>query len=212
MQDSYKNFDNLETTFGKSNVIQERISLVASHMYKQYIDDKKAEFNGLQCFMEIYKELQIITDLLKQTFASRNIPTQDIYVVTDRDTKVIMLNIMWQKITFSIRSNIMPQSLQRETTPMLSYRIMAIKGNYNDLMKNTDDDEMEIMLRNEVASLYIPAENTQPAIMTIKYLLNKEFLLTPVDASKEFVLKVIELVCGGGIIHKTSPEKPQFKV
>lgn len=210
MQDS--NFDNLETTFGKSSVTQERISLVASHMYKQYLDSNNARFNGLQCFMEIYKEVQIIADLLKQTFAARNIPTQDICVYTDRDKNYITLNILWQKITFSTKYNKTAQYLERDmgNSKMLSFRIMAINGGFDELMKNSDEEEMEIMLTNEVASLYIPAEKNQIAIMTVKSLLNKEFSLSPVDASKEFVLKVIELVCGGGIVHQKKPKKTQL--
>ena len=58
-------FDNLETTFGKSTVTQERVSLVASHMYKQYLDLNNAVNNGYRAFMEINKELEIIADILK---------------------------------------------------------------------------------------------------------------------------------------------------
>ena len=143
MQDNYKNFDNLETTFGKSTITQERVSLVSSHMYKQYLDFNNAVNNGYQAFMEINEEVKIVADLLKQYFSARNIPTQNIYVETDANKTVIMLNVLWHKISFSIRSNLQPQALPREMgAPMLSYRIMAIKGNYKDLMKNTDKEEI----------------------------------------------------------------------
>ncbi|MBR1753252.1 hypothetical protein IJ732_00300 [bacterium] len=209
MQDNYQSFDNLETTFGKSSVTQERVSLVASHMYKQYLDFNNAANNGYRAFLEIDKELQIISDLLKQSFAARNISTQNIYVEKDSQTQmtVVMLNVLWHKISFSIRSNLQPKALPREIgAPMLSYRIMAIKGNYNEIMKNADKtkDETETLLENEVASLFIPAEKTHPAIMTIRHLANKELPLSAVDASKEFVLKVLESVCGGGIYHEMS--------
>jgi hypothetical protein len=209
MQDNYKSFDNLETTFGKSSVTQERVSLVASHMYKQYLDFNNAATNGYQAFLEIHKEVQIIADLLKHSFAARNIPTQNIYVETDSKNTVIMLNVLWHKISFSRRSNLQPQALPREmgNVPFLSYRIMAFKGNYNELVKNTDKEEMELFLENEVASLFIPAEKTQHAIMTIRHLANKELTLSSADASKEFVLKVLESVCGGGIYHEMSNRK-----
>lgn len=202
-------FDNLETTFGKSTVTQERVSLVASHMYKQYLDFNNAVNNGYRAFMEIEKELEIIADILKKSFAARNIPTQNIYVEKDseKQTTVVMLNALWLKISFSIRSNIQPTALSREQgAPLLSYRIMAIKGNYKEIMDSADkkQDETSIMLDNEVASLFIPAEKSQPSIMTIKYLANKEFPLSSVDASREFVLKVLETVCGRGNYHKMS--------
>ena len=206
MQDNYKNFDNLETTFGKSTVTQERVSLIASHMYKQYLDFNNAVNNGYNTFLEINRELQIIADLLKQSFAARNIPTQNIFVETDSQKSVVILNVLWHKISFSIRSNLQPQALPREigNQPLLSYRIMAIIGNYNELIKNTDEEEMKVLLDNEIASLFIPPEKTQPVIMTIrKHLIpNKEIPLSSIDASKEFVLKVMELVCGGGILHE----------
>lgn len=218
MQDNYKSFDNLETTFGKSTVIQDRVSLVASHMYKQYLDFNNAANNGYQVFMEINKEVQIIADLLKQSFAARNIQTQNISVQTDDDKMAVMLNIMWHKISFSIRSNhpqgtlLYPQALERERgkNPMMSYRIMAIKGNYNELIKNSDKDEMDILLENEIASLFVSADKTQPAIMTVRHLLNKELSLNIADASKEFVLNVLESVCRGGILHKMSGDIKQF--
>lgn len=207
MRDNYQSFDNLETTFGKSSVTQERVSLVASHMYKQYLDFNNAANNGYRAFLEIHKELQIVADLLKQSFAARNIPSQNIYVETDNQKTVIMLNVLWHKISFSIRSNLQPKALPRDVgAPMISYRIMAIKGNYSELIKNSDGDkeEIDILLDNEVASLFVPAEKTRPAIMTMRHLANKELPLNSSDASKEFVLKVLESVCGGGIYHEMS--------
>jgi len=212
LQDNYKSFDNLETTFGKSSVTQERVSLVSTHMYKQYLDFNNAATNGYQAFLEINKEVQIIADLLRQYFSARNIPTQNIYVETDSKNTVVMLNVLWHKISFLIRCNLQPQALPRESgAPFLSYRIMAIKGNYKELVKNIEKDEMEIFLENEVASLFIPPEKTQHAIMTIRYLANKEISLNSADASKEFVLKVLESVCGGGIYHEMS-NRTQFNI
>ena len=216
VQDNYKSFDNLETTFGKSSVTQERVSLVASHMYKQYLDFSNSSSNGYRAFLEISKEVQIISDLLSQSFSARNIPNQNIFVEHDSQKTVVMLNVLWHKISFSIRSNIQPQALPRDmgAAPIISYRIMALKGNYNELLKTAqkeNKEEMEVLLNHEVASLFIPAEKTQPAIMTIRHLANKELTLSSVDASKEFVLKVLESVCGGGIYHEMSNRK-QFNL
>ena len=86
---------------------------------------------------------------------------------------------------------------------------MAIRGNYYELMNGVKnhDEEMVKLLDNEVASLFIPAETNQNSIMKIKHLPAREFYLTQIDAPKEFVLKVIETICGGGFYHEEGSRK-----
>lgn len=43
--------------------------------------------------------------------------------------------------------------------------------------------------------------------MKIKHLANREFYLNQVDAPREFVLKVIETICGGGFYHEEGARK-----
>ena len=92
---------------------------------------------------------------------------------------------------------------------MFSGRIMAINGNYNELMegKHNRSEMMEILLEKEVASLYVPADKSQNSIFKIKHLANREFFLNSSDASREFVLKIIETVCGGGLYHEEGSRK-----
>jgi len=59
-------------------------------------------------------------------------------------------------------------------------------------------------LDNEIASLYIPAEKNQSVIMTIRHKDNQEHFLTHVDAPRDFLLKVIEIICAGGQFHEQS--------
>ncbi|RAI15962.1 MAG: hypothetical protein DKM22_00335 [Candidatus Melainabacteria bacterium] len=208
MHDNYESFDNLETSFRKSSVIQERVALVASHMYKQFLDYQHASLNANQTFLKMVDELQIVADSLRQSFSSRGITTQNIYVEVDTQKTVAVINILWHKISFTSRCNYQPQALPREVgAPMLSYRIMAVKGNYHELIKNAKNDEMEVLLDHEVASLFVPAEKTQLSVMTIRHLGNKELSLSSIDASKEFVLKVLETVCGGGVYHEMGSRK-----
>ena len=61
---------------------------------------------------------------------------------------------------------------------------------------------MAKLLENEIASLYVPAETNQNSILKIKHLGNKEFYLNQLDAPREFVLKVVEIICGGGLYHE----------
>jgi len=92
---------------------------------------------------------------------------------------------------------------------MFSGRIMAISGNYNELMEGitSRSDMMAKLLDAEVASLFVPADKTQNSIFKIRHLSNREFFLNSSDAAREFVLKVIETICGGGLYHEEGSRK-----
>ncbi|MBR6098196.1 hypothetical protein IKP85_00450 [bacterium] len=211
MLNNYESFDNSETSSRKSVLVQERVGLVATHMYKQFLDYQHATINTNDIFVQMIQNVQDVTDILKESFASRGITTQNIYIDTDVQKSVIILNVLWHKISFTTRCNFEPQALYRTNlNHMPSTRIMAIKGNYNEIMLGVKDhdEEMGKLLDNEVASLYIPPENTHSAIMKIKTLGDKEFKLNQVDAPREFTLKVLEVVCGGpGFYHEEGSRK-----
>ena len=92
---------------------------------------------------------------------------------------------------------------------MFSGRIMAINGDFNELLegKKSRNDIMEVLLDKEVASLYVPADKSQNSIFKMKHIPNREFFLNNTDASREFVLKIIETVCGGGLYHEEGSRK-----
>ncbi|MDR1168467.1 MAG: hypothetical protein LBK53_06240 [Heliobacteriaceae bacterium] len=207
---NYESFDNSETSARKSSLIQERTGLVSAHMYKQFLDYQHANVNTSEIFCRMVDNLQAVVETLKEAFSSRGVTTQNIYVDTDSQNSVVIVNILWHKISFTTRCNFQPQALYREEGKhMFSSRIMAIKGNYNELMKGVveHDEEMVKLLDNEVASLFVPPQNTQTSIMKIKHLSNREFHLNQIDAPREFVLKVIEAICGGGFYHEEGSRK-----
>ncbi len=210
MLNNYESFDNSETSSRKSALIQERIGLVSTHMYKQFLDYQHATMNTAEIFAGMAGDLQDVVDTLKEAFASRNVTTQNIYIDLDPQKSVIIMNILWHKISFTTRCNFQPQALYRENGQhVFCGRIMAIKGNYYEIMKGASehDDEMVRLLDNEVASLFVPAESNQNSIMKIKHLPNREFYLNQVDAPREFALKVIETICGGGFYHQEGARK-----
>ena len=208
MANDYENFDNLETSFRKSSVIQERVNLVSTHMYKQFLDYQHANMNVNESFLRMIDDLQAVIETLKQSFSSRGITTQNIYLEVDAQKTVAVINILWHKISFTTRCNYQPQAFFRENdAPLFSCRIMAIKGNYHELIKTTKDDEMQILLENEISSLFIPADKVQNTIITIRHLANREFYLNQMDAPREFVLKVVETICGGGVYHEMGTRK-----
>ena len=210
MSQGYENFNNTETAFRKSSLIQERIGLVSTHMYKQFLDYQHSTLNTTEIFSEMIDNLKAITDSLKQSFSSRGITTENIYTEHDKDKSIAVINILWHTISFTTRCNFEPQALYREgASPMFSGRIMAINGNYNELLDGVKsrNDAMQILLDKEVASLYVPADKTQNSIFKIRHLANREFFLNSADASREFVLKVIETICGGGLYHEEGSRK-----
>ena len=166
--------------------------------------------NTTEVFSEMIDNLKAITDSLKQSFASRGITTENIYVEHDKDKSIVVINILWHTISLTTRCNYEPQALFREgNTPMFSGRIMAVNGNYNELIEGAKSrsEVMERLLEKEVASLYVPADKAQNSIFKIRHLADREFFLNSTDAPREFVLKVIETICGGGLYHEEGKRK-----
>ena len=210
MLNNYESFDNSETSSRKSALIQERIGLVSTHMYKQLLDYQHATINTNEIFTRMIDNLQEVCEILKEAFSSRGVTTQNIYVDTDPQKSIVIINILWHKISFTTRCNFQPQALYRENgAHMFSGRIMAIRGNYNEIMAGVKDhdEEMVRLLDNEVASLFVPAESSQNSVLKIRHLANRELYLNQVDAPREFVLKVVETICGGGFYHEEGARK-----
>ena len=209
MLNNFESFDNSETATKKDIVIQERVELVSSHMYKQFLDYQHSTVNTNDVFSRMVDCLEIVSNNLKQSFSSRGVTTQNIYVESDSLKTISVINILWHKISFITRCNFQPQaSFRDDGRHVFSNRIMAIKGNYNEIIKGAKDkeEEMDRLLENEIASLYIPPDQNQKSIFKIKHS-GQEFLLNQVDAPREVVLKVVETVCGGGLYHRDGSVK-----
>jgi hypothetical protein len=203
---NFESFDNSETATKKDIVIQERVELVSTHMYKQFLDYQNATVNTNEIFSRMIDCLNTVSDNLKQSFSSRGITTQNIYTETDASKSVVVTNILWHTFSFTTRCNFKPQVLYRdEGRHIPSNRIIAIKGNYNDIMQGVKDhdEEMTRLLENdnEIASLYIPADQTQKCVFKVKRS-GKEIALNQTDAPRDVVLAVFELVCGYPLYHQ----------
>ena len=206
---NFESFDNSETATKKDIVIQERVELVSSHMYKQFLDYQHSNANTSNVFTKMIDCLELVSSNMKQSFSSRGITTQNIYVESDSLKTVSVLNILWQKMSFTTRCNFQPQVLYRQDgRHLFSNRIMAIRGNYNEIINGTKDkeDEMLRLLENEIASLYVPPDSNQKCVFKIKHS-GQEFVLNQTDAPREVVLKVVETVCGGGVYHQDGSVK-----
>ncbi|MBS4759899.1 MAG: hypothetical protein KHX03_04285 [Clostridium sp.] len=204
MENNFNSFDNLETSIRKSSVIQERINLVSTHMYKQFLEYQRSTMNAQETFVKITDNMQATVEYLKQSFGARGVATDNIYYEEDASKSVLILHILWHTISFTTRWNNQPQALYRGVeAPMISGRIIAMKGDFNEITKNVkDENQLQAVLEQEVASLFIPAERSQNCIIKINHLGNREFYINHMDAPREFLLKVIETICGGGIYHE----------
>lgn len=157
--------------------------------------------------------MQATVDYLKQSFSARGVATDNIFYEIDSSQTVLMLNILWHTISFTTRWNAQPQALYRGVeAPMISGRIIAVKGNLHEIIKQNKENELQAVLEQEVASLFIPADKTQSGIIKINHLGSREFYLNQMDAPREFLLKVIETICGGGIYHEENSTKPKSAI
>lgn len=197
----------------KSSVVQERAGLVAVHMYKQFLDFQNSGHFCSEAFSKIVENMQQVVEYFRQSFSVRNIPVQNVNYEVDHSKTVAQINILWHTISFTNGFNNSPKALPRATSaPLFCGRILALNGNFNNIIKDLPDYEsqMRAMLDNEIASLYVPAEKNQSAIITIRHKDNQEFLVSQIDAPREFLLKVIEIVCAGGQFHEQIKNKFEF--
>ena len=204
MLNNFESFDNSETAAKKDIVIQERVELISAHMYKEFLDYQHATVNMNEIFSRIIDCLNIVSDNLKQSFSSRGVTTQNIYTESDASKSVVVTNMLWHTISFTTRCNFQPQVLYRDDGRHIpANRIIAVKGNYNEIMQGVKDheEEMSKLLENEIASLYISPDQTQKCVFKIKRS-GKEIALNQTDAPRDVVLAVFELVCGFPIYHQ----------
>jgi hypothetical protein len=149
------------------------------------------------------ENMALTVEYLKQSFTMRGIPSENIYYEYDKQRHIAVMNILWHSITFYSNMKDSPKALHREKdAPLFTGRIIAIKGTLPDLIHNYNEETEQKLLDMEVASLYVPADKGGKAIIKIRHLGNQEFYINQLEAPREFLLKVIETICGGGNYHK----------
>ena len=96
-----------------------------------------------------------------------------------------------------------PKALSREKdVPLISGRIIAIKGVLPELVHGYNAEIEQKLLDMEVASLYVPADKNIKAIIKVRRSANPEIPINQMEAPREFVIRVVEAVCGGGNTYK----------
>jgi len=207
MSNSYNNFDS--NNFDRNSMIKQRVSEVTAYMYKQFCDYQHINENTSEIFANMANVTKEVVDQLKQSFASRGVATENIWVKFDTKVPAIIINVFWLQYSFTMRCNFKPQALFREgSTSIYSGRIMAVKGDYFNVVSNAKnpDDEMACLLDKELASLYVPANKMENAIIKARYG-SKEIPLNQTDAGREFVLKITESIVTDTMYHEEGARK-----
>lgn len=200
------NFDDIELTTRKSSLIQERMSLVSSHMYKQFLEYQQSNANTAILFDKMVENMALTVEYLKQSFASRGLPTENIYYEYDKIKHIAIINILWHPITFVANMKDSPKALPREKdVPLITGRIIAIKGLLPELAQGYNEEVEKKLLKMEVASIFIPADKNEKAIIKFcRTTASQEIPINQLDAPREFLVRVVESVCGGGNYHTES--------
>ncbi len=188
--------------------IQQKVDMLAAHMQKQLQEHEAAMMNTRQVFEGLLYDLESFSACFQQAFESR-LPEQQaelqprIHVQADPDRSVGILHILWHAISFTTRGNTKPLALNRPgRPPLFTGRIVALNGDFLDARSNLHAAQFSDVLHQEIASLFVPADPAAPAVMQMKHLAGEELYFHQADAPRRFLLKVVEITCGGGFFHE----------
>ena len=187
---------------------QSKVDLLAAHMHQQMKAHDAAMVNTHQVFRGLLDDMKEFAAAFEKAFAVR-LPEESIgrspgiFCQVDPDCSVGILNILWHAISFTTRGNTKPLALNRPgRAPQFTGRIIAMNGDFMDGASNLQSPYFGDLLQHEIASLFVPADPSAPAVMRIKHLSGEELYFHQVDAPRRFLLKVVEITCGGGYFHE----------
>lgn len=188
--------------------VQQKVDLLAAHMQKQLKEHEAAMLNTYRVFEYLLQDLDNFVECFSEAFKARipdlsELNTPRIQNQTDPDRSVGILHILWHAISFTTRGNTKPLALNRPgRPPLFTGRIIALNGDFLDTQSNLQTSNINELLHQEIASLFVPADPSAPAVMQIKHLAGEELYFHQADAPRRFLLKVVEIICGGGFFHE----------
>jgi hypothetical protein len=186
-----------------TKTFQHRVQMISQHMGKQWQSHQQAiqKTNGL--FSQLLDDLYPLAESLTNHMAQQGIPTDKIGVEVDPDRSVGILSIQWHTISYTVRGNTKPLALNRlGKSPMFSGRIIALAGDFHEMALDLQSLAFPELLQYELASLYVPDEDTAPAVMRARHMGDEETFFHPMEAARMFLLKTVEMTCGGGVFHE----------
>ncbi|MFM7390362.1 MAG: hypothetical protein ACKO34_07045 [Vampirovibrionales bacterium] len=184
-------------------VMQRKIEVIAGHMTHQLSEHEMAMENTKRVFEQLLEELPRIASTFSKAFEKRTLNGSRIYHEVDSDKSIAMLNILWHTLTFTTRANIKPLALFRQgNAPLFTGRILAIRGDFQEINYQYETERFTDLLPFELASLFIPASPYEPAILKVPHTGGEEQYIQQSDACDVFLMHCIEMVCGGGFLHE----------
>lgn len=186
-----------------SGGIRNRIDFMASHMFQQWKEHEEAQHYTSILFEQLLCQLEEAVVTFRHAFLQREVPIGGVYAKIDSDRSVGILHLLWHTISFTCRGNTKPMALKRRgKEPIFTGRIVATLGDYQDNIMLSHNQDQTDLLEDELASLYIPASPVQPVVMRLRHS-KEEFYCHQAEATQQFLLKILEAVCGGGYFHET---------
>lgn len=185
--------------------LRNRIDYMASHMFHQLKEHEAAQERTTLMFEQLLRQLEETVVTFQQSFLRREVPVGSIYAQIDADRSVGILHLLWHTLSFTSRGNTRPMALRRQNRePLFTGRIVALWGDYRDNVHALCSQDYPDLLEDELASLYIPGSPTQPAVMKFSHR-NEELFFHQAEATQQFLLKILEALCGGGYFHEDTP-------
>lgn len=183
---------------------RKRIDFMASHIFYQLKEHEAAQKRTSTMFEQLLCQLEETVVTFQQSFLTREIPAGNVYARIDADRSVGILHLLWHTISFTTRGNTKPMALRRNgRDPLFTGRIVALLGDYQESILIHHSQEHQDLLEDELASLYIPGSPAQPAVMRFRHS-KEELFFHQAEATQQFLLKILESVCGGGYFHESS--------
>jgi hypothetical protein len=183
--------------------MDDRLASIAGHLAKQLDEHEIALTNTNVIFNQLLDNLLEMSDTFQQIFQARSMPTQRIYTEIDADRSVGIFNVLWHSVSFTCRGNHKPLAIERPgRSPVFTGRILALQADFQEISQCIPDHDFADLLSYEVASLYVPADPLTPALMKVKQHGDEEQYLHQADASRQFLLKTLEIICGAGQFHE----------
>ncbi|MGE0199889.1 MAG: hypothetical protein AB7P76_02840 [Candidatus Melainabacteria bacterium] len=196
---------------------QQKVDALTQYMVGQASDYERALANTDRIFHRVLDELQLFVESFRGALVQRMQPLieQDrvpsmlegrLTVQTDADRSVGILNLLWQTLSLTTRGGVKPLAYGRPgRPPVFAGRILAFHGDYLDPHGPLQTQNYPAVLQHEIASLYVPADPVSPAFMKIRHRPEEEIYFTQQEAARQFVLRVVEMTCGGGFFHEGTP-------
>ncbi len=183
--------------------MQDRVNVLASHMAAQQKEHEEALLNTGRMFDQLLWEIENMCMCFQESLSAQGMPTHQIYSRIDADRSVGTLNVLWHTVSFTARGNTKPMAMYRfGQDPIFTGRIVALRGDYQEISGQSLMPEFSELLPHEVASMYVPSDANTPVVLNVKHLGDEEQYLNQGDAARQFLLKVVEMVCAGGYFHE----------